>query len=89
MEELKFLTEAKCINSCDGQTFNLEISMVYTSTVAVVHSINELLKISPSSIFLEFSIFSLQKYGDDTVNCKSLHGLKYKLKHGMTNIPKF
>lgn len=43
--------------------------MEYTSTVAVIDSIDELLKVSPSSIFFKFSILSLQIYGNDIVNC--------------------
>ena len=70
MEETELLIKAKCIYSCDEDASNLEISMVYTSTVAVVHSINELLKVSPSTILVKFSIFSLQKYGNGIYKCK-------------------
>lgn len=41
-------------------SLDLQISVVYTSTVAVIHSINELLKISSCCIFFKFPIFSLE-----------------------------
>jgi hypothetical protein len=39
--------------SAQKQKKDLEISVVDTSTVAVIHSIDELLKISPSFILLK------------------------------------